>query len=159
MSSAHRSGPGSRPEESLPVGANHVSNRHQLSAEALIEEPIAFIQNKVCNPLQIGYAFVEEVHQTTRNRDENVRPFTQTPGKKVMSSGLAVGNSLSLFAPRQATNGPSSLDVQRPSEAIGLVLDLQRQFAGGRKHQGNRTLARGDRLLRANVDEAGHEEG
>mmetsp|Transcript_52496 Transcript_52496/g.162348 ORF Transcript_52496/g.162348 Transcript_52496/m.162348 type:complete len:392 (-) Transcript_52496:39-1214(-) len=140
----HLTRPSGAPHQCLSVGSDLRDNLPHLRLEAHVQHAVRLVQHEVRDALQVGVAVLEEVDQPPGRRDDDLNTIAQIT---------------TLCRARGATVAASVLDLGAPPEAVGLLLDLNGQFARWRHHKDDGPIATREVRLRIDVHDSRQEEG
>mmetsp|Transcript_11581 Transcript_11581/g.31138 ORF Transcript_11581/g.31138 Transcript_11581/m.31138 type:complete len:324 (-) Transcript_11581:14-985(-) len=136
-------GQGCTEERHLFVRASGLQKHADLRLEAHVKHAIGLVKDQIADPTEIQLPSFQEVIHAARCADD------------------AMNTTAELVTLR--TLGRTSIAAHRPdvgfAELVGLILDLDRQLAGGRHDQHDRTIALGEVGLRIDVDNCRQQEG
>jgi len=133
-------GPGSRPHESLTVGANLANNLADLRLEAHVQHAVGLVKNQIGNSAEVSPSRLEHVNQPSRSGDTNLDAAGQVSdlgafGNTSVDTGVANAGGL--------------------SELGNLLLDLDSQFTSGCEDQDNWAIAGVQKGLSVDVNNGG----
>ncbi len=138
--SADLLGPGSRPHQSLAIGANLLKNFANLGLETHVEHTISLIENKIGDTAQVGLASLDHINQTAGSGDTDL----DTAGK--ITNLRALGDT---------TVNAGVANAGRTAELGDFLLNLNSKFSGRSENKNNGTIAGGKEGLGVDVDDGG----
>ena len=124
-------GDGGREQERAALGRRGLEDELEILAKAHVEHLVGLVEHDGLQRRDVEIAALEMIAQAAGGADHDVGTLCQRP----------------LLAPDvHAADAGDQLGAGRGVEPGQLALDLQRQLAGGRHHQGGRRLGRGEAL-------------
>lgn len=140
---SHLLRPRRTPHEHLAVGTDLRDDLSDLRLEAHVQHAVRLVQHEVRAPPQVRLARLEEVDEAAGRGNHDLTAALQIPG---------------LVVPWSATEHAGVSHVRHRPEIGRHLLDLLRQFTGGRQDQSDGSVSALQRRLVVDVHDGGQDE-